>query len=104
MMNYTIERNADKLLVMVRGRLDTNTTPDLEDAVLAALNGITEVTFDMAQLMYISSAGLRLMLAIYKRLSKVGGTLRVINAEGAVMSVLDASGFADIFEVERAEL
>ncbi len=101
MMNYTIERENENLTVKVRGRLDTATTPDLEDALLPSLDGITNVTFDTAQLMYISSAGLRLMLAVYKRLSKVGGTLRIINAEGAALSVLEASGFADIFDVER---
>ncbi len=96
----TIDKKLDgtSLTIAISGRLDTNTAPDLEDALEAP--GVTAITFDLAGLEYISSAGLRVLLAAQKRLmSSGGGKVRLANPNDMVKSVLDITGCLDIFEV-----
>lgn len=99
-MSHAIEREGSHLAVRVEGRLDAKTAPVIRDDIAANLDGITSITFDVAGLEYVSSAGLRVLLAAYKLMMKREGAMRLVNAGDNVMSVLVASGFADLFAVE----
>ncbi len=87
------------LKITLAGRLDTNTAPELEEALSAGLDGVGELTLDMALLQYISSAGLRVLLAAQKRMNKQG-KMRLTNVAEAVMEVFEVTGFADILTIE----
>lgn len=65
-MKIAQDRNGDKLTIFVAGRLDTTTAPELDDVVKASLPGIKSLTFDFADLQYISSSGLRVLLSAAK--------------------------------------
>lgn len=97
----TIKKNIDgeKLTFAVEGRLDTTTAPDLEAQINDNINGITELVFDFADLMYISSAGLRVLLAAQKIMNKQG-TMVVKNANEDVLEIFDVTGFVDILTIE----
>ena len=71
-MNMTItkEVNGSELNIALEGRLDTTTAPMLEEELNAAIDGITVLVFDFAKLEYISSAGLRILLAMQKKMNK----------------------------------
>ena len=86
------------LTVTLTGRLDTITSPDLEQA-LTDLAGISHLVLDFSQISYISSAGLRVLLALQKRMSKQGDMV-VLHVDKMVMEVLEMSGFADILTIE----
>lgn len=89
----------EKLVVSVAGRLDTTTAPVLESEMMDALDGIKTLVFDMKDLEYISSAGLRVLLSIQKKMNKVGSmTLKHCNE--IVLEVFEVTGFIDIFTVE----
>ena len=90
-----INKNQDgtKLTLAPIGRVDTITAPELEAAVVT--DGIDELVFDLAQVDYISSAGLRVLLASQKRMA--GKTMKIANAKPAVKEVFDITGFSDIF-------
>ena len=75
------------------GRVDTITSTELEAAV--TLDGVEELIFDFAGVDYISSAGLRVLLASQKKMA--GKSMRIINAKAAVKEVFDITGFSDIF-------
>lgn len=98
----TIEKKLDggRLTLALDGRLDTNTSPEL-DAELA-LDGVTEVVFDLAKLEYISSAGLRVFLTAQKKLMPSGGKVVLRSPNAMVRSVLDITGCADIFQLDEA--
>ena len=98
----TIEKRLDggRLTLALDGRLDTNTSPEL-DAELA-LDGVTEVVFDLAKLEYISSAGLRVFLTAQKKLMPSGGKVVLRSPNAMVRSVLDITGCADIFQLDEA--
>lgn len=76
------------------GRVDTLTAPELEGAL--ALDGVTELVFDLMELEYISSAGLRVLLSAQKTMNKQG-SMTVLNPKPAVKEVFDITGFSDIF-------
>lgn len=92
----------EKLSIALAGRLDTTTAPELEELLNASIDGITELEFDFAELKYISSAGLRILLAAQKTMNKQGSmVLRNVNAE--IMDIFDITGFADILTIENPE-
>ena len=86
-----------KLTLRVTGRLDTNTTPDLEAEM--KLDGVSEVVFDFTGLEYISSAGLRILLATRKALMACGGTITVVNPNATVSGVFEMTGLSEVVHI-----
>lgn len=87
-----------KLTIMLEGRLDTTTSPALEAELKDALTGITELVFDFEKLEYISSAGLRILLANQKIMNKQGSMV-IKNVNEVIAEVFEVTGFADILTV-----
>lgn len=98
-MTINKTQNGTALTIALSGRLDTTTAPDLEKELKDSLDGITELTMDFAELDYISSAGLRVLLSAHKTMSKVG-TMKLIHVNEMVMEVFEVTGFADILTIE----
>ncbi|MGN0648830.1 MAG: STAS domain-containing protein [Oscillospiraceae bacterium] len=98
-MTITNEINNGQLSIAIEGRLDTNTAPQLENFLMENTDGITDIIIDMAKLEYISSAGLRVILGVHKKMSRVG-TLKVKNVCPDVKEVFDMTGFSDILNIE----
>ena len=99
MLNIMRQKNASELTVELSGRLDTNTAPELEAALKTALEGVEELTFDFEKLDYISSAGLRVLLATQKVMNRQG-SMKVKNANEIIMEIFEVTGFADILTIE----
>lgn len=85
--------------VKVEGRLDTMTAPELQGALSEYPGDVRRLVFDFASLEYISSAGLRVLLGMYKQMTSVGGEIQVVHANTAVKDVFEMTGFSDIFAV-----
>ena len=98
-MTITNERNNDQLTIAIEGRLDTTTAPQLEKFLSENTDGVKDIVIDMAKLEYISSAGLRVLLAAHKKMSKTG-TLKLVNVCDEIMEVFDMTGFSDILDIE----
>lgn len=98
-MNIIKTANAPMLSIALEGRLDTTTAPRLEAELKTSLNGITELVLDFAGLEYISSAGLRVLLAAQKVMNKQG-TMVIRNVNETIMEVFEITGFADILKIE----
>lgn len=96
----TISKNLEgkKLTILLEGRLDTTTSPALEAELKDALTGITELVFDFEKLEYISSAGLRILLANQKIMNKQGSMV-IKNVNEVIAEVFEVTGFADILTV-----
>lgn len=97
-MKITKNQNGSNLTVALEGRLDTSTAPELEGVLKNSLEGITELTIDMAALDYLSSAGLRVLLVAQKAMNKQG-SMKVANVNEMIMEIFDVTGFADILTV-----
>ena len=88
-----------KLTVKVEGRLDTATAPELENELAEVLDEAEELVFDLEGLEYMSSAGLRIMLATQKKMSAKGG-MTVTNVNDVIGEIFDITGFSDILTIE----
>lgn len=97
-MTITKALEGSKLTIMLEGRLDTTTSPALEAELKDALTGITELVFDFEKLEYISSAGLRILLANQKIMNKQGSMV-IKNVNEVIAEVFEVTGFADILTV-----
>lgn len=92
------QENASLKLEVI-GRLDTTTAPQLEAEIKNGLDGITELTLDFAKLEYVSSAGLRVLLAAQKIMNKQGKMV-IKNVCDDINEVFEITGFSDILTVE----
>ncbi|MBR6473671.1 MAG: STAS domain-containing protein [Firmicutes bacterium] len=96
-VSKTMEDN--KLTVKVEGRLDTSTSPILEKELAELLADAEELVFDLEGLEYLSSAGLRILLATQKKMTEKGG-MKVINVNDVISEIFDITGFSDILTIE----
>ena len=97
----TIEKkiNGEAITLMVSGRLDTQTAPELENELDSTLSGVKELTFDMTNLEYVSSAGLRVILKAQKAMN-AQGSMKLTGVNDSIMEVFDITGFLDILTIE----
>ena len=97
----TIEKkiNNDAVTLIVSGRLDTQTAPELENELDAVLAGLKELTFDMTNLEYVSSAGLRVILKAQKAMN-MQGSMKLTGVNDSIMEVFDITGFLDVLTIE----
>ena len=91
--------NGSSLTLTIEGRLDTTTSPMLEAEMKSSINGVTELILDFAALEYVSSAGLRVLLAAQKVMNKQG-TMILRHVGETVMDVFEVTGFSDILTIE----
>ena len=97
----TIEKKiiGDAVTLIVSGRLDTQTAPELENELDSILSGLKELIFDMTNLEYVSSAGLRVILKAQKAMN-AQGSMKLTGVNDSIMEVFDITGFLDILTIE----
>ena len=98
-MTIEIKKNAEEAIIEVVGRLDTTTAPALDKTINEDIEGVKNLVLDFSGLEYISSAGLRVLLAAQKKMQKIG-SMKVKNVCEEVMDVFEMTGFADILVIE----
>ena len=98
-MDMEKHKDGKKLDVKLIGRLDSKTAPELKEVLENNLNDVEELTFDLSELNYISSAGLRIILSTQKTMNKQG-SMKVTNVQDIVMEVFESTGFVDILTIE----
>ena len=98
-MNIQKALSGAALTVALEGRLDTTTAPKLEEKLRGSVDGVSRLVFDLAKLEYISSAGLRVLLAMQKHMNQQGKMV-LQNVNEAVMEVFEVTGFSDILSIE----
>jgi len=86
------------LTIKVSGRIDTKTSPQLSECISSSLEGVTSLVVDMGEVAYISSAGLRVLLAAQKTMNKQGD-MKVVNVNDDVMEIFEVTGFSDILTI-----
>lgn len=98
-MNIIRNKDGSKLTLALEGRLDTTTAPQLEAELKASMDGVTELNLDFEKLEYLSSAGLRVLLAAQKVMNRQGKmTLHHVNE--TIREVFEVTGFIDILTIE----
>ena len=97
----TIEKNLNgtELTIAITGRLDTTTAPQLEAEFKQSITGIEKLVLDFASLEYLSSAGLRVLLAAQKVMNKQGEMI-IKNVNDTINEIFEVTGFIDILTIE----
>lgn len=85
--------------VLLVGRLDSNSSVEVEPALLSLTSRFSKLVLNLDNLNYISSAGLRVFNKICKAMIKEGGTLEVTNVSPHVMEVFELTGFSDVLNI-----
>ena len=97
-MTIEIKKMDGQTVIELSGRLDTSTAPVLDKTIGEDIPASANLTLDLKELEYISSAGLRVLLAAQKKMQKAG-SMKVIHVCEAVMEVFEMTGFADILTI-----
>ena len=98
-MNIVKETKGAILNLALEGRLDTTTAPQLEAELKASMGGITELNLDFEKLEYLSSAGLRVLLAAQKVMNRQGSMV-IHHVNDTIHEVFEVTGFIDILTIE----
>ncbi len=86
--------------VSVIGRLDSATAPQLEREIESVISGIELLIFDFSELEYLSSAGLRVLLASYKKMKSQNGNMKILSVNSTVNEIFVMTGMINIFDIE----
>ena len=98
-MTIEIKKTEEETIIEIVGRLDTITAPALDKTINEDIGDTKNLVLDVKGMEYISSAGLRVLLAAQKKMQKIG-SMKVIHVCEAVMEVFEMTGFADILVIE----
>ena len=98
-MTIEIKKNGQETIIEIEGRLDTITAPSLDKTINEDVADAKNLVLDLKSMEYISSAGLRVLLAAQKKMQKIG-SMKLINVCEEVMDVFEMTGFADILVIE----
>ena len=99
-MTINVERDFELVTLEVTGRLDTTTAPNLETVINELSEDTKELVFNVAELEYISSAGIRVLLSAYKKMNQSGGIMRIEKANDMVREVFEMTGLSEILDQE----
>lgn len=100
-MNISKNENDEKIIVAIEGRLDKISSPALEEALKTEVDKKKDIVIDCAKLEYISSAGLRILVACEKQLNSNGKSLQVVHVNADVINILQVTGFVYILNVKE---
>ena len=98
-MTMEIKKNGEETIIEIVGRLDTISAPALDKTINEDIGETKNLVLDVKEMEYISSAGLRVLLATQKKMQKIG-SMKLTNVCEEVMEVFEMTGFADILVIE----
>ena len=99
MLNITKKIENETAVFELEGRLDTVTSPDLENELRAAMESVRTLILDFEKLSYISSAGLRVLLSAQKIMNGKG-EMKVLHVNNTIMEIFEVTGFSEVLTIE----
>lgn len=97
-MTINVERNYELVILEITGRLDTTTAPNLDTVINELSEDTKELVLDIGGLEYISSAGIRVILSAYKKMTSNQGTMRITKANEMVRDVFEMTGLLELLD------
>ena len=88
-----------KIIFAIEGRVDTTTSSELQAVLTADVNNTNEMVIDCSDLIYISSAGLRVLLSVHKAMNKKSGKFVLTNVSEDIMEIFEITGFSNILNI-----
>ena len=97
--NKSMLKKNEKVIMKIEGRLDTITAPQLQNEINSSSSDVKELFLDMEKLEYVSSAGLRVILLVQKKMARLG-SLKLVSVCETIMEVFEITSFNDILDIE----
>ena len=101
MLNTDIEVNGNQARVVLEGKLDANTAPELREKLSKLPDEIDNIELDIEKVIYISSAGLRVILQYHNQMNQRGGKLTVCHPSENIMEVLEDTGLSGCLNIQK---
>ncbi|MCM1325973.1 MAG: STAS domain-containing protein [Bacteroidales bacterium] len=98
-MKIESQKDGGNLIIKLEGRLETSTAPQLQEIAEKELQDVTDLQIDMEQLEYVSSAGLRVLLFISKKMKAKQGNMSICHVGEDIMEVFEITGFNNILTI-----
>lgn len=98
-MEVDIKLEGQKATVLIEGRIDSSTAPELEKRICKVIKKVNDMVLDFEKVEYITSAGLRVILGASKVLSEKGKLL-IINTSDVIKEIFDMTGFSSVVEID----
>ena len=99
-LNLTKEKSGEMLTVHIKGDLNVKTSPALEEELTTSIGGVKKLVLDFAGVEYISSSGLRVLLAMEKNMRRQQGSMIIRHVNPAVKEIIQLAGFLQIMHIE----
>jgi len=99
-MNIIKTKDGDTLILALEGRLDTTTAPQLQEALIPEFEQEKNIRLDFQNLVYVSSAGLRILLLGEKTAKGKGGKMSLVNVSAEILEIFEMTGFSDVLSLE----
>ena len=93
------EINGTVMNIALSGALNSQLAPELEEVILASVSDVTEICFDFADLEYLTSAGLRVILSAQQEMDEKDGTMTIKNVSQEIMDIFKMTGFSNILTI-----
>ncbi|MDR2785283.1 MAG: STAS domain-containing protein [Treponema sp.] len=99
-MTITKDQAGEKLIISLEGRLDTTTAPKLQEQLIPEFARVKHIQLDFKELVYVSSAGLRVLLLGEKTAKAKGGTMSLVNVSVEIQEIFEMTGFSEVLTCE----
>ena len=99
-MNVKLINRGSEGELVLEGRLDTITSPDVETIFMQTAERFDKIVLNMENLEYVSSAGLRIIKRLYMAMAQKGGSLTLTHVRKMVMEVFEMTGFVGLLTIE----
>ena len=96
MLNITKEENGKEITLILEGKVDTNTSPALSEEVEPLMEAYDTIIFDLKDVLYVSSSGLRVFLDTDTKMIDTNKTVKFKNVPDSVMEIFDMTGFVGV--------
>jgi anti-anti-sigma factor len=99
-MIITKNQDGEKLVIALEGRLDTTTAPELQEQLIPEFDTVKHIQLDFKQLVYVSSAGLRVLLLGEKTAKAKTGRMSLVNVSPEIQEIFEMTGFSEVLAIE----
>ena len=98
-MNVNIKTEGDISVIEVEGKIDNKTAPEIQNTVLSSTKEKKKVLIDMRKVIFLSSAGLRVLLLLYRQIKSQDGKIALVGISDEIKDVMTVTGFINFFSI-----
>lgn len=98
-MKVTVQETEAAVIAAIEGSIDSKTAPDLQQSILPVINDRNKMILDLTEVTFVSSAGLRVLLMVYRQLKAKDGKVFLVGVSEEIKDVMFMTGFISFFEI-----